>query len=257
MEPRGFGPIRTLVGSHSRTASHPIKKATLTKLVPPGPRPGREPHATIPPMIPHRPLPGLALLLCLLLAACGTAGPTATPVRNRAVHRVADHRPDRFAPPLRPIQRRSTRRSRSRSGRSAVWRRSRRSTPRSSTRSPSGSTSRSSSTKDNPTELVEANERLLKGLGLIAPDASLEDLYIDLLSSQVAGLYDPDDKQLYVVSRTGGLGPDARRRRSPTSTRTPCRTRTSAWPGWTSTHPARATARSPACRSSRATRHSS
>ncbi len=57
--PRGFGPIRTLEAAHSRTASHPIKKATLTKLVPPGPRPAREPHATIPPMnSPRLPLVG-------------------------------------------------------------------------------------------------------------------------------------------------------------------------------------------------------
>jgi hypothetical protein len=61
--------------------------------------------------------------------------------------------------------------------------------------------------KDNPAQLVEANERLLKVLGLFPADASLEDLYIGLLSSQVAGLYNPTDKTLYVVSRSGGLGP--------------------------------------------------
>ncbi|HEX5015485.1 MAG TPA: hypothetical protein VFV72_15165 [Candidatus Limnocylindrales bacterium] len=61
--------------------------------------------------------------------------------------------------------------------------------------------------KDNPRDLVEANERLLKGLGLLEPEASLEDLYIKLLGDQVAGLYSPDDKQLYVVSRSGALGP--------------------------------------------------
>lgn len=61
--------------------------------------------------------------------------------------------------------------------------------------------------KDNPEALVAANERLLKGLGMLPPDASLEDLYIELLGSQVAGLYSPDDKKLYVVSRSGNLGP--------------------------------------------------
>jgi hypothetical protein len=61
--------------------------------------------------------------------------------------------------------------------------------------------------KDNPADLVAANERLLKGLGLLEADASLEDLYIKLLGEQVAGLYSPDDKQLYVVSRSGNLGP--------------------------------------------------
>jgi hypothetical protein len=61
--------------------------------------------------------------------------------------------------------------------------------------------------KDNPEKLVDANERLLKGLGLLPADADLGDLYVELLGSQVAGLYSPDDKQLYVVSRSGNLGP--------------------------------------------------
>lgn len=61
--------------------------------------------------------------------------------------------------------------------------------------------------KDNPRELIAANERLLTALGLLEPSASLEDLYVDLLGSQIAGLYSPDDKQLYVVSRSGNLGP--------------------------------------------------
>jgi hypothetical protein len=61
--------------------------------------------------------------------------------------------------------------------------------------------------KDNPEALVRANERMLKVLGLLPADASLEDLYISLLSGVVAGLYNPRDKTLYVVSRSGGLGP--------------------------------------------------
>lgn len=61
--------------------------------------------------------------------------------------------------------------------------------------------------EDNPTELVSANERLLKGLGLFPKDKSLEKLYIDLLSSQTAGFYDPKAKQLFVLSKSGALGP--------------------------------------------------
>jgi hypothetical protein len=60
--------------------------------------------------------------------------------------------------------------------------------------------------KDNPPAIVAANERILKALGLLPPDASLTDLYINLLGSQVAGLYNPDEKTLYVVSRSGRLG---------------------------------------------------
>ena len=48
---------------------------------------------------------------------------------------------------------------------------------------------------------------MLKVLGLLPAGASLEDLYISLLSGVVAGLYNPKDKKLYVVSRSGGLGP--------------------------------------------------
>lgn len=61
--------------------------------------------------------------------------------------------------------------------------------------------------KENPPALVAANERLLKALGLLDASASLGKLYVDLLGSQVAGLYSADDKALYVVSKSGGLGP--------------------------------------------------
>ena len=36
-------------------------------------------------------------------------------------------------------------------------------------------------------------------------DQSLKELYLELLGSQVAGFYDPDEKQLFVVSRTGTI----------------------------------------------------
>ena len=60
-------------------------------------------------------------------------------------------------------------------------------------------------TTDNPAAYVAANERLLKALGLMPQDDSLQDLYLELLGSQVAGFYDPDEKQLFVVSRSGTI----------------------------------------------------
>ncbi len=60
--------------------------------------------------------------------------------------------------------------------------------------------------KDNPEALIEANERMLKAFGLLPPDESLADLYLELFGSQVAGMYNPEDKKLYVVSKSGGLG---------------------------------------------------
>jgi hypothetical protein len=61
--------------------------------------------------------------------------------------------------------------------------------------------------RDNPPDVVAANERLLKALGLFPKDASLSALYVELLSSQVKGLYSPKDKQLFVVSTSGNIGP--------------------------------------------------
>ncbi len=61
--------------------------------------------------------------------------------------------------------------------------------------------------KSNPRALIAANEQLLKALGLLPADASLKDLDVKLLSSQVAGLYDPDTKTMDVVSKSGQLGP--------------------------------------------------
>ncbi len=61
--------------------------------------------------------------------------------------------------------------------------------------------------RDNPAAQIAASERLLKGLGLVPADSSLEQLYVEMFGSQVAGYYDPDTRRLYVVSRGGGLGP--------------------------------------------------
>jgi hypothetical protein len=61
--------------------------------------------------------------------------------------------------------------------------------------------------RDNPPAETAANERLLKALGLLPPDSSLADLEISMLQGQVAGLYSPQDRALYVVSKTGDLGP--------------------------------------------------
>lgn len=53
-----------------------------------------------------------------------------------------------------------------------------------------------------------ASERLLKAMGLIPRDASIRDLYEETLSSQIAGQYDPDEQLMYIISRTGEIGPN-------------------------------------------------
>ncbi|HEY3335078.1 MAG TPA: hypothetical protein VGK16_07545 [Candidatus Limnocylindrales bacterium] len=60
--------------------------------------------------------------------------------------------------------------------------------------------------KDNPQSLVNGTEALYKALLLMPQDAKLLDLYIELLTSQVAGLYDDETKKMYVVTSTGVIG---------------------------------------------------
>jgi len=59
--------------------------------------------------------------------------------------------------------------------------------------------------RDNPEAYVLSIERLYKALGLMPEADSLRDLYLELLASQVAGFYDPETKELFVVSRSGQI----------------------------------------------------
>jgi hypothetical protein len=60
--------------------------------------------------------------------------------------------------------------------------------------------------EDQPAAYVAATERLYKGLGLIAADADLRGLTLDLLGGGVAGFYRNDQGKLYVVSKSGQPG---------------------------------------------------
>jgi hypothetical protein len=60
--------------------------------------------------------------------------------------------------------------------------------------------------KDNPADYQAANETLYKALGLIPEDSSLKEMSLELLGSGVAGFYDDDQKKMFVVSRSGGIG---------------------------------------------------
>ncbi|HLX34710.1 MAG TPA: hypothetical protein VKR30_05635 [Candidatus Limnocylindrales bacterium] len=61
--------------------------------------------------------------------------------------------------------------------------------------------------KSNPPQLVEDSQRELIALGLIPAGSSLRTLVLALQAGQVAGYYSRHDKQLFVVSKTGGVGP--------------------------------------------------
>ncbi len=61
--------------------------------------------------------------------------------------------------------------------------------------------------KENPPDQIAIAQDTLQALGLLPAGASLADLYVEMLGSQVAGFYDSTTKQLYVVSRSGSIGP--------------------------------------------------
>ena len=61
--------------------------------------------------------------------------------------------------------------------------------------------------RDQGARRMADSEALLRGLGLFSGDRSLRDVYLEMLGSQVLGFYRQSDKTLYVVQRSGGLGP--------------------------------------------------
>lgn len=61
--------------------------------------------------------------------------------------------------------------------------------------------------RSNKPEDVAKDEALYAALGLLAEGASLRDAYLDLQGSQVIGYYSSEDKALFVVSRSGRIGP--------------------------------------------------
>ena len=64
--------------------------------------------------------------------------------------------------------------------------------------------------RNNPPALVAVTQGLYIELGLLPQGGSLRTAYLDLEAGQVAGYYSADDKRLFVVSRSGGVGPTQR-----------------------------------------------
>ena len=61
-------------------------------------------------------------------------------------------------------------------------------------------------TENKPSDL-QFSEATLIALGLLPQGSSLRDLTLDLQGNNVAGYYSPDKDELFVVSRSGRLGP--------------------------------------------------
>lgn len=60
---------------------------------------------------------------------------------------------------------------------------------------------------ENTATDLKFSEETLIALGLLPAGSSLRDLTLDFQGSNVAGYYSPDKDELFVVSRSGGLGP--------------------------------------------------
>jgi hypothetical protein len=58
-----------------------------------------------------------------------------------------------------------------------------------------------------PAAETTSRERFLRAMGLLPAGTSLRDLLLKLQGDQVAGYYSPEDKALFVVSRSGEMGP--------------------------------------------------
>jgi hypothetical protein len=61
--------------------------------------------------------------------------------------------------------------------------------------------------KENTADALQFSEETLITLGLLPPGSSLRDITLDFQAGQVAGYYSPERKELFVVSRSGGIGP--------------------------------------------------
>ena len=58
-----------------------------------------------------------------------------------------------------------------------------------------------------PEQTRQAEERMLKRLGLLPDEADLDQLLIDLYGGQVAAFYRPDTKRFYIIQRGTAFGP--------------------------------------------------
>jgi hypothetical protein len=56
----------------------------------------------------------------------------------------------------------------------------------------------------------ESDQKLLVALGLLKPTDDLVEIQLRLLQSQVIGVYDPDDKLMFVIDTQGSFGPAER-----------------------------------------------
>ncbi len=54
----------------------------------------------------------------------------------------------------------------------------------------------------------ESDQKLLTTLGVVGPNQSVEQILLDVVNEQIIGLYNDDDKTMYLLSNHGQFGPD-------------------------------------------------
>lgn len=62
--------------------------------------------------------------------------------------------------------------------------------------------------RDYTPDQRESDQKLLTTLGLVGPNQSVEQILLDLVNDQIIGLYNEDDKTMYLLSNNGQFGPD-------------------------------------------------
>jgi hypothetical protein len=59
--------------------------------------------------------------------------------------------------------------------------------------------------EDMPEEDTQIADEIMTMLGFIDEDLDLQSFYVDLLTEQIAGFYDPEEDSLYLISEEGGM----------------------------------------------------
>jgi hypothetical protein len=168
-------------------------------------RPCHIPHVTIPAMSrPTRRRLLVLPLVALFVGACGStppsASPSASPTASPTVSPTANPTPSQDAAAVYGAINGQVQAIRGLDERKPI-------VAKTISREELADVLQQSFARDYPPERMAADEILYKALGLIPADAKLGEVYLDLLESQVAGLYDPTTESLYVVSEEGGVGP--------------------------------------------------
>ena len=223
MEPFRVRPTLTLRVPCSGSRRQPIKKATpqgrgsggsgSRATIPGMPRPVRPRHDR------RTPLASFAVVIALIVSACGASSPSAVPSVGPSASAVAPT----ASSSARPTGSASAPSASAAANADAIYDSVEQQVVQIRGLQPKRTVERQFITKDelltmltqmfdkeSPPDYVAATERLYKALGLIPADSDLRQLTLDLLGGGVVGFYRNDQGKLYVVSEAGAPGPNER-----------------------------------------------